>query len=90
MQLDELCEAPHMGKSFCQMFMASKYCPRMGKSCEKIQSFLLFIRYNQNFRGVYCICHRPYPDPEDPVPDEMIQGCQFFSQQSICFLYFIT
>ena len=29
--------------------------------------------YNQNFRGVYCICHRPYPDPEDPVPDEMIQ-----------------
>jgi len=30
-------------------------------------------KYNQNFRGVYCICHRPYPDPEDPVPDEMIQ-----------------
>ena len=30
-------------------------------------------KYNQNFRGVYCICHRPYPDPEDTVPDEMIQ-----------------
>ncbi|KAJ8934910.1 hypothetical protein NQ318_012459 [Aromia moschata] len=29
--------------------------------------------YNQNFCGMYCVCHRPYPDPEDPVPDEMIQ-----------------
>lgn len=29
--------------------------------------------YNQNFSGVYCTCHRPYPDPEDPVDDEMIQ-----------------
>ena len=33
----------------------------------------LDFRYNQNFRGLYCICHRPYPDPEDTVPDEMIQ-----------------
>ena len=30
-------------------------------------------RYNQNYRGVYCTCHRPYPDPEDDTPDEMIQ-----------------
>ena len=29
--------------------------------------------YNQNFSGKYCICARPYPDPEDPVEDEMIQ-----------------
>lgn len=29
--------------------------------------------YNQNFSGLYCTCHRPYPDPEDPVEDEMIQ-----------------
>lgn len=29
--------------------------------------------YNQNFSGVYCICHRPYPDPEDTIDDEMIQ-----------------
>ncbi|WAR18413.1 UBR7-like protein [Mya arenaria] len=21
--------------------------------------------YNQNFKGVYCVCARPYPDPED-------------------------
>ncbi|XP_034250247.1 putative E3 ubiquitin-protein ligase UBR7 [Thrips palmi] len=30
-------------------------------------------KYNQNFNGVYCTCHRPYPDSEDPVDDEMIQ-----------------
>lgn len=29
--------------------------------------------YNQNFKGLYCTCHRPYPDPEDEVEDEMIQ-----------------
>nr|BAN21449.1 conserved hypothetical protein [Riptortus pedestris] len=29
--------------------------------------------YNQNFKGLYCTCARPYPDPEDDVPDEMIQ-----------------
>lgn len=30
-------------------------------------------KYNQNFAGEYCTCHRPYPDPSDPIPDEMIQ-----------------
>ncbi|XP_052867368.1 putative E3 ubiquitin-protein ligase UBR7 [Anopheles cruzii] len=30
-------------------------------------------RYNQNFAGLYCICHRPYPDPETDVADEMLQ-----------------
>lgn len=29
--------------------------------------------YNQNFKGFYCICRKPYPDPDDPVEDEMIQ-----------------
>ncbi|KXJ76491.1 hypothetical protein RP20_CCG009548 [Aedes albopictus] len=29
--------------------------------------------YNQNFSGTYCTCHRPYPDAEDDVEDEMIQ-----------------
>lgn len=29
--------------------------------------------YNQNFRGKYCTCERPYPDPEDHEEDEMIQ-----------------
>ncbi|XP_033123863.1 putative E3 ubiquitin-protein ligase UBR7 [Anneissia japonica] len=30
-------------------------------------------KYNQNFKGLYCTCKRPYPDPEDNVADEMIQ-----------------
>ena len=34
---------------------------------------LFIFRYNQNFRGLYCTCSRPYPDPEDPVEDSMIQ-----------------
>ncbi|XP_065159058.1 putative E3 ubiquitin-protein ligase UBR7 [Atheta coriaria] len=29
--------------------------------------------YNQNFTGLYCTCHKPYPDPEDPIEDDMIQ-----------------
>uniref|UniRef100_A0A2A4JQ13 UBR-type domain-containing protein n=1 Tax=Heliothis virescens TaxID=7102 RepID=A0A2A4JQ13_HELVI len=29
--------------------------------------------YNQNFSGLYCTCHRPYPDPESTVEDDMIQ-----------------
>lgn len=30
-------------------------------------------KYNQNYRGVYCTCQRPYPDLEDEIEDEMIQ-----------------
>ncbi|XP_078262919.1 putative E3 ubiquitin-protein ligase UBR7 [Rhinoraja longicauda] len=30
-------------------------------------------KYNHNFFGLYCTCKRPYPDPEDETPDEMIQ-----------------
>lgn len=30
-------------------------------------------QYNQNFAGLYCTCHRPYPDPESTSNDEMIQ-----------------
>ncbi|XP_018621579.1 putative E3 ubiquitin-protein ligase UBR7 [Scleropages formosus] len=29
--------------------------------------------YSHNFFGLYCTCDRPYPDPEDQIPDEMIQ-----------------
>ncbi|XP_078042398.1 putative E3 ubiquitin-protein ligase UBR7 [Augochlora pura] len=30
-------------------------------------------QYNHNFDGLYCVCKRPYPDPEDTVNDEMLQ-----------------
>ena len=44
------------------------------KSCHWVFLNTFFLnRYNQNFKGDYCTCHRPYPDPEDTVSDEMIQ-----------------
>ncbi|XP_073825044.1 putative E3 ubiquitin-protein ligase UBR7 [Musca autumnalis] len=29
--------------------------------------------YNQNFQGLYCNCHRPYPDPERTTEEVMLQ-----------------
>ncbi|KAL0542348.1 hypothetical protein IC582_022453 [Cucumis melo] len=31
--------------------------------------------YNHNFKGSYCICNRPYPDPDVEEQVEMIQCC---------------
>jgi hypothetical protein len=31
--------------------------------------------YNHNFKGSYCTCGRPYPDPEAKEQIEMIQCC---------------
>lgn len=31
--------------------------------------------YNHNFRGSYCTCGRPYPDPDAKEQIEMIQCC---------------
>ncbi|XP_038973441.1 putative E3 ubiquitin-protein ligase UBR7 [Phoenix dactylifera] len=31
--------------------------------------------YNQNFKGSYCTCGRPYPDPDSQEQTEMIQCC---------------
>lgn len=31
--------------------------------------------YNQNYRGVYCSCHRPFPDPDGAEQGEMLQCC---------------
>lgn len=30
-------------------------------------------KYNQNFSGLYCTCHRPYPDPDGDDNGDMIQ-----------------
>lgn len=40
---------------------------------QALHVLLHVFRYNQNFRGLYCTCHRPYPDIEDAIPDDMIQ-----------------
>ena len=42
-------------------------------------------QYNQNFKGLYCVCERPYPDPEDEViihflPDKIF--LKFFFENS--------
>jgi hypothetical protein len=29
--------------------------------------------YSQNYGGLYCNCHRPYPDPERATPEVMVQ-----------------
>nr|CAG4634848.1 EOG090X07TK [Alona affinis] len=29
--------------------------------------------YNHNFNGLYCTCLKPYPDPHDTNPDDMVQ-----------------
>jgi E3 ubiquitin-protein ligase UBR7 len=31
--------------------------------------------YNHNYRGLYCSCHRPYPDPEGAEHGDMLQCC---------------
>lgn len=46
-----------------------------GKQCnlEKLKSATnTENKYNQNFNGVYCVCARPYPDPEGDE-DDMLQ-----------------
>lgn len=31
--------------------------------------------YNQNFQGLYCNCHRPYPDPERNTEENLMIQC---------------
>lgn len=31
--------------------------------------------YNQNFKGLFCSCHEPYPDSDEENEQEMIQCC---------------
>lgn len=40
--------------------------------------------YNQNFRGLYCTCQRPYPDPEAKVCANSTILCLVL--QIICFM----
>jgi len=42
--------------------------------------------YNQNYKGLYCICERPHPDPEDKVEDVMIQCvvCEDWYHGRVC------
>lgn len=46
-------------------------------------------QYNHNFDGLYCICERPYPDPDDTVNDEMLQCiiCEDWYHSKVIYLY---
>ncbi|XP_057520552.1 uncharacterized protein LOC130800860 [Amaranthus tricolor] len=41
-----------------------------GKDIENVKN-----AYNHNFKGTYCTCDRPYPDPAAEEDEEMVQCC---------------
>ena len=57
---------PQPPPAFCKMSSRCRLEPE--KEVENSEN-----NYNQNFSGLYCTCSRPYPDPEDPLEDVMIQ-----------------
>ncbi|XP_065858591.1 uncharacterized protein [Euphorbia lathyris] len=54
------CGNSKFGEFFCKLF------PQ--KEVENANN-----SYNQNFKGLYCTCGRPYPDPDAEEQEEMIQ-----------------
>ncbi|XP_062179023.1 uncharacterized protein LOC133883668 [Phragmites australis] len=53
----------------------SKFGGRFCKLCPEKDSENQENSYNHNFKGSYCTCGRPYPDPEAKEQVEMIQCC---------------
>ncbi|EER88433.1 putative E3 ubiquitin-protein ligase UBR7 [Sorghum bicolor] len=51
----------------------SKFGGHLCKLCPEKDSENSANAYNQNFKGSYCTCGRPYPDPEAKEQVEMIQ-----------------
>lgn len=56
------CGNSKFGEVFCKLFP--------NKEVENVDN-----AYNHNFKGLYCTCGRPYPDPETEEQVEMIQCC---------------
>ncbi|CAL5356290.1 unnamed protein product [Camellia sinensis] len=56
------CGNSKFGEFFCKLFP--------NKDIENVEN-----SYNHNFKGSYCTCGRPYPDPEAEEQVEMIQCC---------------
>ncbi|PON69022.1 zinc finger protein [Trema orientale] len=56
------CGNSKFGEVFCKLFP--------NKDVENAEN-----SYNHNFKGSYCTCGRPYPDPEAEEQVEMIQCC---------------
>lgn len=53
----------------------SKFGGHLCKLCPEKDSENPKNGYNHNFKGSYCTCGRPYPDPEAKAQVEMIQCC---------------
>ncbi|TVU00183.1 hypothetical protein EJB05_42165, partial [Eragrostis curvula] len=53
----------------------SKFGGHLCKLCPEKDSENPANSYNHNFKGSYCTCGRPYPDPEAKEQIEMIQCC---------------
>ncbi|CAB4310569.1 unnamed protein product [Prunus armeniaca] len=56
------CGNSKFGEFFCKLFP--------NKDVENVEN-----SYNHNFKGSYCTCGRPYPDPDVEDQVEMIQCC---------------
>ncbi|KAJ0049217.1 hypothetical protein Pint_14981 [Pistacia integerrima] len=56
------CGNSKFGEFFCKLFPS--------KDVENVDNL-----YNHNFKGLYCTCNRPYPDPDVEEQVEMIQCC---------------
>jgi hypothetical protein len=53
----------------------SKFGSHLCKLCPDKDSENPENSYNHNFKGSYCTCGRPYPDPEAKEQIEMMQCC---------------
>lgn len=56
------CGNSKFGEFYCKIFPS--------KDIENVENL-----YNHNFKGLYCSCARPYPDPDAEEQIEMIQCC---------------
>ncbi|KAI9096014.1 hypothetical protein K1719_026161 [Acacia pycnantha] len=56
------CGNTKFGEFYCKLFA--------NKDIENVEN-----SYNHNFKGSYCTCGRPYPDPDAEEQEEMIQCC---------------
>lgn len=56
------CGNSKFGVGVCRIFSSKD-----AENCENV--------YNQNYKGVYCTCKRPYPDPDGEDQGEMLQCC---------------
>jgi hypothetical protein len=62
-------------RKFCCDCGNSKFGGPLCKLCPDKDSENPKNSYNHNFKGSYCTCGRPYPDPEAKEQIEMIQCC---------------